>query len=134
MNQENTPIELPEKLSLDLYKCWDEHRAAFKSLVDELAVECPDFTLKSKNRYSAFYRWTRPYVYVDPQSRKIRFGFFADYISNVRDHIQIGKTSFPKWNSSKGGLVGFSLEGFGDELQACMKDIKFLILESYRTF
>jgi hypothetical protein len=132
MVRDNTPIKLPKKLSLDLLKCWDIHRAAFKSLVDELAVECPDFTLKSQNRYSAFYRWSRPYVYVDPQSRRIRFGFFADYISNVRDHTQIGKTSIPQWNTSKGGLIGFSLEGSDDELKACVGDIKFLILESYR--
>ena len=54
MARDDTRTKLPRKLSLDLWDCWDDHRAAFKSLVDELSDECPDFIIKSKNRYSAF--------------------------------------------------------------------------------
>jgi hypothetical protein len=134
MDRDKTLIELPDKLYTDLYKGWDEHRAAFISLVDALAVKCPNFTLKSQHRYSAFYQYGRPYVFVDPQKRRILFGFFADYISDIRDHIQLGETKIPPWNKSKGGLIGYSLEGFDDELKLCVTDIESLILESYRTY
>jgi hypothetical protein len=129
----DSKVALPYKLTSDMsWKCWDDHTAAFKSLVDAVALVCPGISLESQNRYSAFYRNGKIIVYVEPQRWRILFGFFADYIRFPGERIATPTTDFPEWNTSKGGLVGVSLQGHGDELTPCVADIAYLIIESFK--
>ena len=131
---DNTRILLSHKLTSSMSrKCWDDHMAAFESLVDALSVVCPGIRLKDQQRYSAFYCGEKIIAYIEPQRCCIRFGLFKDYIRPYRDRIFThAKEDFPDWNKSKGGLVGISLQGHGGKLTRCVADIAYLIIESLK--
>jgi len=127
-----TPI--PQKLQSDLYrKCWTDHIDAMSSLLDAVAVFCPRACLRSQERYSALYKGNKEiFAYIEPQQNRVLFGFFRNYVADAQQRVRIRMTSFPEWNTSKGGLVGAVLDGTGESLGDTTADIAYLILESYQ--
>src|SRR6478672_473812 len=101
---------LPEKFRGELRrKCWDDHAAALDALLDATAALCPRATLQSQERYTALYKGRSIFAYIEPRRDGILFGFFRDYVDRVSQQLTIHETSFPEWNKSKGGLVGYLL-------------------------
>lgn len=130
----NTKVPLPSKLTSEMsWKCWDDHAQAFDALVTALSVICPRITLDSQNRYSAFYKGKSVLAYVEPQKHRILFGFFKDWVDPIQCRIRIYPVSFPEWNKSKGGLVGFELSGHGEDLPPKIADLAYLVIEAYKS-
>lgn len=123
---------LPDKLRTDLRKSPEWHRDALQSLIDEVVGMYPRALVGSTKRYSAMYEDDRPVVYIDPQRDRILLGFFGDFIDRLSHPPAIRSVAFPDWNPSKGGLIGYEIEGPAGSLPPALAELRRLIHESYR--
>ncbi|MEI6424169.1 MAG: hypothetical protein WCP55_18275, partial [Lentisphaerota bacterium] len=102
-------MEMQSKLKSDLAKLYSEQSRAFIKLMNGLDVFTPALRVESWERYSAFYYRKAPVAYIDPQRDSIVLGFFLKDIQEYYDLHRDQFISFPKWNTSRGGLTGFNL-------------------------
>ncbi len=125
-------MHIPDELNELLLRPFYLQQESFERLVSALDVVLPDVTIEAHNRYSAFYLNTRPLVYIEPQVNGIKFGFFRDDILAYYKINQDQFCDFPRWNESRGGLVGFMLSGFDEVVAKQLTILSMLIIQSYR--
>lgn len=123
---------LPDKLQRDVRNSWDEHAAALLSLIDRTVERHPTTSVRSQQRYSALYKGRYPFVYLEPQRDRILLGFFRDYVDRLTKAPALQPVPFPDWNTSKGGLVGYAIQGFRQDLPPVIAELERLVEESYR--
>lgn len=124
-------MKIPSKLKSGLSKLYSEQSRAFIKLMNGLDVFTPALRVESWERYSAFYYRKAPVAYIDPQRDSIVLGFFLKDIQEYYELHQSQFISFPKWNTSRGGLVGFDLGGIDDRLQLQYAIASLLLVSSY---
>ena len=124
-------MEMPSKLKSDISKLYPEQSRAFIKLMNGLDIFTPALRVESWKRYSAFYYHKAPVGYIDPQRDSIVLGFFLKDIQEYYDLHRDQFTSFPKWNTSRGSLVGFDLGGIDDNLQLQHAIASLLLVSSY---
>jgi hypothetical protein len=124
-------MEMPSKLKRDLSKLYSEQSKAFIKLMNGLEVFTPALRLESWKRYSALYYRKTPVVYIDLQHTKIVLGFFLKDIQEYHDLHREQFTHFPKWNTSRGGLIGFELGKHDDNLLFLHATASLLLVTSY---
>lgn len=124
--------ELPEKLWKDLRKSSELHVKELRALVDETLEHYSSANVRSTKRYSALYKGRNPAVYIEPQKDRVLLGFFRDHVERLKPVPSIRSVSFADWNDSKGGLMGFAIEGFLQDQPKIRADLWRLIEEVYR--
>lgn len=125
-------MDIPQKLEDDLCKPFPLDQTAFPKLVATMEVLGPSVRVKSQKRYSAFYFRSSPFVYIDPQVNGIKLGYFRDHIAHYLAIHEAEFCEFPRWNTSRGGLVGYELTGFDDTIRKHLAIAGMLLLRSFQ--
>lgn len=106
-----TRSDLPAKLAEHIdSRCYEQHAVAFYELFARLKTKCGDLELREQKRYTAFYKHLSIFAYVEPQRDRIAFGLFANWVRPKARSLGALLHHFPEWNTSKGGLVGYSIQ------------------------